>query len=189
MKLPIDIDAAYRSAFQKVLTPKKASPNWYQTKSLILGANLLLVVLWMWFFRGIYPYLTTIFSRQEFRTNQILLVGVLVLLVLQIRKGQIQPRLTEKPSLNLPALVLVLTSATGYLLVERFLDINTLSASLVGLATYGLLGLWLSPTRWHQGLPAALLLIGTLPIGEHMETFIGYRCESYQQWLSKRVYP
>jgi exosortase O len=135
---------------------------------------MLLIVLWMWLFRGIYPYLATIFSQQEFRTNQILLVGVLVLLGLQMSKGQIQPRLTERPTLQLPALALVLASTIGYLLVERFLDINTLSASLFGLATYGLLGLWLSPTRWHQGLPAALLLIGTLPIGEHMETFIGY---------------
>ena len=54
------------------------------------------------------------------------------------------------------------------------MDINTLSASLFGLAFYGLLGLWLEPRRWRQGLPAALLLIGTLPFGEHLQTFVGY---------------
>jgi exosortase O len=68
----------------------------------------------------------------------------------------------------------VLIGSVSYLLAERFLDINTLSASLFGLATYGLVGLWMSPRRWLAGLPAALLLIGTLPFGEHMETFIGY---------------
>ena len=174
MKLPVDIDSAYRSAYQKVLTPKEATQAWTRAKSLGLGTNLILIGLWFWLYRGIYPYLTTIFSRQEFRTNQILLSGVLVLLLLQMRKGHLKLRLTERPHLNRLALLILLLSAVSYLLVERFLDINTLSASLFGLASYGLLGLWLSPTRWRQGLPAALLLIGTLPIGEHMETFIGY---------------
>ncbi|MCP4534181.1 MAG: hypothetical protein GY831_23525, partial [Delftia sp.] len=43
-----------------------------------------------------------------------------------------------------------------------------------GLASYGLLGLWMQPRRWRQGLPAVLLLIGCLPFGEHMQTFVGY---------------
>jgi exosortase O len=42
------------------------------------------------------------------------------------------------------------------------------------MATYGLIGLWMSPRRWLAGLPAALLLIGTLPFGEHLQTFVGY---------------
>jgi exosortase O len=54
------------------------------------------------------------------------------------------------------------------------MDINTFSASLFGLASYGLLGLWMEPQRWKQGLPAALLLIGVLPFGDHMQTFVGY---------------
>jgi exosortase O len=32
----------------------------------------------------------------------------------------------------------------------------------------------MEPRRWRQGLPAAMLLVGVLPFGEHMETFIGY---------------
>jgi len=60
------------------------------------------------------------------------------------------------------------------LLAERYLDVNTLSASLAGLATYGLAGLWMAPHRWRRGLPAALLIVGVLPFGEHMETFLGY---------------
>jgi exosortase O len=73
-----------------------------------------------------------------------------------------------------PGLALALGGSALYLVAERFLDINTLSATLFGLATYGLLGLWLSPRRWIEGLPAALLLIGALPFGEHLETFVGY---------------
>jgi hypothetical protein len=64
--------------------------------------------------------------------------------------------------------------AALFILAEQYLDITTLSAALFGLASYGLVGLWLRPAYWRLGLPAALLLVGALPFGEHMETFIGY---------------
>ena len=73
-----------------------------------------------------------------------------------------------------PALAMLLAGSLAYLLVERFLDINTLSASLFVLASYGLLGLWLAPDRWRQGFPAMLLVVGVLPFGAHLETFAGY---------------
>ncbi|MFW6135380.1 MAG: hypothetical protein ACOC7N_01000 [Chloroflexota bacterium] len=43
---------------------------------------------------------------------------------------------------------------------RAFIAVNTLSASLFGLASYGLLGLWMCPRRSGEGLPAALLLLG-----------------------------
>jgi exosortase/archaeosortase family protein len=130
-----------------------------------------------WLYRPVFDYLAVIFSREDFRANQVALAGVLVLIGIraaQARKSRPRLRLDATPQLSVPALSLALGGSALYLVVERFLDINTLSASLFGLATYGLLGLWLEPRRWRQGLLAALLLIGTLPFGEHMQTFIGY---------------
>ena len=40
------------------------------------AANLALLVLWGWLFHPVYHYLGVIFSRQEFRTNQIVLLAV-----------------------------------------------------------------------------------------------------------------
>ncbi len=139
-----------------------------------LGANAALLALWLWLFRPVFPYLATIFTRQEFRTNQILLLGILVLLALQAKRRSFQLSLDRAPHMNHPALMLVVGGSILFFLAERFLDINTLSASLFGLATYGLLGLYLAPRRWRQGLPAALLIIGTLPFGDHIQTFVGY---------------
>jgi exosortase O len=99
---------------------------------------------------------------------------VILLIASQARKGQLRPRIDAAPQLYYPALILALGGSTLYLLAERFLDVNTLSASLFGLATFGLIGLWMAPWRWRQGLLPALLLIGALPFGEHMQTFIGY---------------
>jgi exosortase O len=154
-------------------SPSPLSP----ARALRWGANALIAGLWLWLYRPVFDYLAVIFSREDFRANQVALVGVLVLIGVQLaqaRKKRPRLRLDAAPQLSAPALGLALGGSALYLAVERFLDINTLSASLFGLATYGLLGLWLEPRRWRQGLLAALLLIATLPFGEHMQTFIGY---------------
>ncbi len=137
-------------------------------------ANAALLAVWLWLYRAVYPYLKVIFTAQEFRTNQIILVGVLILIFIQIRKGELRPRLDALPQLYSLALILALGSSVLYLLIERYLDVNTFSASLFGLASYGLLGLWMQPRDWRQGLPTALLLVGALPFGEHLQTFVGY---------------
>ena len=139
-----------------------------------LTANLMLLGLWLFLFRPVYPYISTIFTRQEFRLNQFALVGVIGLLIYQARKNGLGLHFGTAPALRPAALAMLLGSSAAFILAERVVDINTLSASLFGLAFYGLLGLWLEPRRWRQGLPAALLLIGTLPFGEHLQTFVGY---------------
>ncbi len=136
--------------------------------------NGVIVGLWLWLYRPLFDYFAVIFSREDFRTNQLVFMGVIVLIALQLRQERLRLRLDGAPHLYLPALGLVLGGSALYLFCERFLDVNTLSASLFGLASYGLLGLWLPPLRWRQGLPVTLLLIGALPFGEHMQTFIGY---------------
>jgi uncharacterized membrane protein len=125
-----------------------------------VGANAVIIGLWLWLFRPVFDYLAIIFSREDFRTNQLVLIGVILLIAGQVVKARLRPRLDAAPHLFYPAVILVIGGSTLYLAVERFLDINTLSASLFGLASYGLLGLWMEPRRWRQGLPAALLLIG-----------------------------
>jgi exosortase O len=136
--------------------------------------NLAILAAWLWLYHPLAGYLGIIFTRQDFRTNQILLAGILLLLFLQLRQAKQWPRLDLRPRMAGWPLLLVLAGSATFLLVERFLDVNTLSAALFGLASYGLLGLWLAPNRWRAGLPAALLLIGVLPFGAHLQTFVGY---------------
>ena len=121
-----------------------------------------------------FGYLGTIFTRQEFRTNQIMLLAALGLIAMQARRGRFRPRLDQPPQANRLALALIVVASGLYLLVERFLDVNTFSATLFGLASYGLLGLWMQPRAWRWGMPAALLLVGALPFGDHLQTFVGY---------------
>ncbi len=153
-------------------TAARRATLWPRAVRIVVNAGL--IGLWLWLYRSVFDYLAIIFSREDFRTNQILLIGVVALILARVRKERIRPRLDVPPQLSTWALVFALGGSVLYLLVERFLDINTVSASLFGLASYGLLGLWMQPARWREGLPAALLLIGTLPFGEHLQTFVGY---------------
>lgn len=151
-------------------------PSSAQNKNLLLSlcANAAILTLWVWLYRPVSGYLSIIFTRQAFRTNQIVLLAVVALIVMQSRRGRFVLTLRHLPQLHPTGLMLALGGSIAFVAAERWLDINTLSASLFGLATYGLLGLWMEPRRWRQGFPAALLLVGVLPFGEHMETFIGY---------------
>jgi exosortase O len=167
--------------------------------------NLIVLALWLWLYWPVFAYLGILFSREEFRTNQIALAGVLALIALRARsvykdagedahqgpeansqghvpnswRSALLRQLTlnalgSPPRLSMSALGLALGGSLFFLFSERYLNVNTLSASFFGLASYGLAGMWLAPQRWRSGLPAALLLIGVLPFGEHLETFAGY---------------
>jgi exosortase O len=153
-----------------------ASPLSVKLKLEILytAVNAVILTAWLLLYRPVFAYLGTIFTREEFRTNQIVLLAVLVLIGTRIHQARIQLRLSTAPRMNGPALVLALSASALFLVVERYLDINTLSATLFGLATYGLIGLWLQPKHWRQGFLIALLLIAVLPFGEHLQTFVGY---------------
>lgn len=142
--------------------------------SVLWAANALIAGLWLWLYWPVFAYLSIIFGREDFRTNQVMLVGVLFLIAVRIRRDGVRLRFDPTPRLASLPLLLALGGSLLYLAVERLLDVNTLSASLFILATYGLLGLWWAPRRWRQGLPATLLLIGVLPFGEHLQTFAGY---------------
>ncbi len=150
---------------------RRLGPYW-----LPAGLILILSGLWIWLYRPVFDYLSIIFSQQEFRTNQILLLAIVALIASRLRHARLRLPQPEdlRPRLNLSALVLLLTCSVLYLGTERFFDIRSLSAALFGLATYGLLGLWMEPHRWREGFLAALLLVGVLPFGDHLETFVGY---------------
>lgn len=131
-------------------------------------------MLWLWLYWPVIDYLGFIFSKDDFRTNQLLLIGVAILVVIRLRQRRLSLPRQARPVLAGGPLMVMLGGSILYLLTERFLDINILSALLFGIASYGLLGLWLTPRHWWAGIPVALLFIGTLPFNAHLQTFIGY---------------
>lgn len=148
--------------------------NRSETRLFWVAANLLIAGLWLRLFWPLLPYFSVIFEREDFRLNQILLLITLALFALQIRAYGMQIKLSAPPRSDPLPLLLFVGGSIAFILVERFLNINTLSAMLFVLSGYGLLGLWMAPNSWRRRLPAALMLLGVLPLGEHLQTFIGY---------------
>lgn len=150
---------------------------------LTLVMNLLIVGGWLALYRPLYAYLGIIFTREDFRTNQILLVGLVFLLVHHLWRERRPIPFLNAPQFHRLPFLLTLGGSLLFLLNERFLDVNTMSASLFGLASYGMLGFWMTPSRWRLGFPIALLFIGVLPFGDHMQTFIGYPMRIFTAYL------
>ncbi|TAH52070.1 MAG: exosortase O [Chloroflexota bacterium] len=136
--------------------------------------NGLLLALWLGLYRAMFDYLGIIALREDFRTNQLVLLAIIALIGWQIHTKNFQLEFHLKPRPYPLPLTLALGGSMLYLIAARALDINTLSATLFGIASYGFIGLWMAPRSWRAGLPAALLLIAVLPFGEHMQTFLGY---------------
>src|SRR5205807_1363606 len=89
------------------------------------------------------------------------------------RRHRDRPRapLAMRPRLAPVPLALAAGVTIIYLLNERFLDVSLLSATCFGVASYGLIGLYLPCGAWVRGLPAALLLVAVLPFGEQADTW------------------
>lgn len=145
------------------------------------GISLLLAIAWTALFSPVLRWLAGTFASEAFRFNLLLLVASVSLLVaraLRARPRGLLALLRELGDahlrLRVAPLALITGAISGYLLVEHSLDVHIASAALFGLATYGLVGLYVTPTSWRRALVPALLLIAVLPFGEQANTYAGF---------------
>ncbi|MBK8012237.1 MAG: exosortase O [Deltaproteobacteria bacterium] len=75
-------------------------------------------------------------------------------------------------------LFLVLGSVFAFVVLSRTLDVRTLAAFLLVVGTYGMVGLFVERSAFRQGLPILVLLAVVLPLGRHMEMFVGFAARS-----------
>jgi exosortase O len=129
--------------------------------------------LWLVLFAPLLRWLLTVpFSHANYRLNLILLVAVAALVAGRaLREGGLGLR--SAPRLSLPAALLALCAAAGYVAVDHGLRLHTLAAILFGLGTYGLLGLYLPRAVWRGALGSALLFVAVLPFGAHGNSYLG----------------
>ncbi len=144
----------------------------------VAACNLLFAAGWARLHGPVLRWLWRTFTGEGYRLNLGLLLAAVVLLgqgaLRDLRGASMRGLLARRPALRIAPLALATASATGYLLVERLLDIDILSAALFGLGTWGAIGLYVSPARFRRGLVAALLLVAVLPFGEQANTYLGF---------------
>jgi exosortase O len=112
----------------------------------------------------------------EYFTSLVLLALAGVPVALRAHRVLREERSTRGACLTYsPAAVgLLLAAALASLAAEALWDIHVLSGVLCGVGAYALFGLYVSPARWSSALPAALLLVATLPFGHHLHAYFGF---------------
>ena len=91
------------------------------------------------------------------------------------------------PVFRTAPLVLMLGSAMSAIALNWMLDFEQLSVLLFLLGTYGLLGLYLSPTAWHRGLPAATLIACILPFSLEFSSGLGFTARILTAYAVERL--
>ena len=136
-------------------------------------ACLLIWGLWLALFAPLLRWLLSVpFSHVNYRLNLMLLVAVAGLVAGRAyHEGGLRLRCTPRSSL--PAALLALSAAAGYVAVDYGLRLHTLAAILFGLGTYGLLGLYMPRAAWRGALGSALLFVAVLPFGAHGNSYLG----------------
>ena len=77
------------------------------------------------------------------------------------------------PILRSHPLLLMIGSALSAIALQQLVDLEQLTVILFLLGTYGLLGLYLKPAVWRQGLPVASLGACLVPLSSQLSTGVG----------------
>lgn len=106
--------------------------------------------------------------------NLVLLgLGGLLLVIQGMRYSQ-ELSISATPTLYLLPSIVMVGSAIGAAAIPYFLDLEQLPVLLSILGTYGLLGLFLTPSSWRKGLPVAIAVACLLPFGVQFSNGLGF---------------
>lgn len=136
--------------------------------------NALLLALWFATFTRPIRWWATRLAQEPFQLLFAIAALAVLARVAYQHRAAIRARLAAPPSPASVPLALLLASAAGYLAAERWLDVSIVSASLFAFGTYGLFGLYAPDATWRRGAPVALLLMGLLPFGAHLDAYAGF---------------
>jgi exosortase O len=139
----------------------------------VAAGNAALLGAWLWLHAPVLRWLGGSLVQSDHRLNGLLVAGILAAAAARgARRLSAAVATPAQPSV--PALVLAVGSVLADRTVARPLDIDLLSASLFGLGTWGLAGLYLPRPAWLRALPLALLLVAVLPFDALLDTYLGF---------------
>ena len=143
-------------------------PSW---KGIV--STCLLVVAWLYVNIRSLEWLFQSFKHASHFNLMLISLASAVLLVQAVRQRR---RLVMSTTLMLRPypLLLMLGSAVTAIALQWIVDIEQITVILFALGTYGLCGLFLQPSVWRIGLPAAALVACILPFCTQFGTGLGF---------------
>lgn len=125
---------------------------------------------WLYLNRSALYWLATSIADISLFNGTILVAGALLLGYLgwQYRRSiELAPGLYSAP------LLLLFGCGVATISTQWFVSLAQLPVGLFLLGSYGLVGLWLAPAVWRQGLPVAVAIACLLPFGVQFSTGVG----------------
>jgi exosortase O len=125
---------------------------------------------WLYFNRTPLQWLAASISDISLFNSVMLIAGILLLACL----GWYYRRSIElAPGLHRWPLGLMLGCGIASIATQWLISLAQLPVGLFLLGSYGLLGLWLSPSVWRRGLPIGIAIACLLPFGVQFSTGVG----------------
>jgi exosortase O len=119
--------------------------------------------------------------------NLVIVSVVATVLSIQALHHRRKLGLTSTPTLQLVPLVLMFGSAVSAISLQWLLDIPQVSVLLFALGTYGLIGLFIAPSVWHKGLPAAVFAACILPFSAQFGLGLGFPVRVITAQIVERI--
>ena len=114
-------------------------------------------------------------SFRETSAFNLIITGLVVTaLLIQTIHHRRKLGLSVNARLHLAPLALMFGSEISAIGLQWLLEIPQVSVLLFAIATYGLIGLFISPKVWYKGLPAAVLAACILPFSAQFGTGLGF---------------
>lgn len=139
------------------------------------AGNVLLVGAWLLGSRHTLVWLARCLTDPGSRTNAILLAIAALVLVVQARPDRRWRALPfATPRVRWLPVVLLVLCALAASLKARLWGSNLLASTTFVVGSHALLGLYLPPARWRRGWLAVLAVVALLPLGPHLDAFLGF---------------
>lgn len=163
----------------QVMLPSESPYSSHPERVLLIVGHLCLWGSWLYLYTPSLRWISKTFTHTDYQLNACVALLCSCACVYTIARHQKQFEVTYlwdrlKPTLRPFALLGTWMCCGIYIYSENVLNTHIVSATCWGLGTYFLLGLWLRPSVWKNGLPIALLLIATLPFGTHLDQLVGF---------------
>lgn len=107
----------------------------------------------------------------------ILGVGLVLLVVQGLRYWQ-NSYVEQNFELHATPIILLFSCGIGSIAAHWFLDIDQIPGLLFIIGTYAILGLFIKPKQWQQGLPVGIAIALVLPFCVQFQVGIGYTMRS-----------
>lgn len=143
----------------------------FESKMAPLIAGILMFIL----FQSPLSWLFQSLQVSEYRLHSLLLIGFAIFLTLKNwRRNPKKVLSPTKFNVEILPMTLFLSGIIGFVITEKFFDIDVISCLFLGLTVYGFTGFYMEINEWRNSSVFVLLFSVCLPLSYHIETFFGF---------------